>query len=114
MTPLPPSSRRTLSLALPFSEAMSLCFFIRAFTATTALVLSCTVVLAESGDELIKRGDACGLRLDADEALKCYLPAEKLQPNNAELLVHIAREYRHLMSDATTKEDKLKLGGIAL
>jgi len=30
------------------------------------------------------------------------------------LLVRIARQYRHLMADATTREDKLRLGSIAL
>ena len=48
------------------------------------------------------------------EALKFYLPAETLEPNNASLLVRISRQYRHLMSDATKREEKLRLGGIAV
>jgi hypothetical protein len=43
-----------------------------------------------------------------------YLPAEKLEPDNAELLVRIARQYRHLMSDTSTKSEKLRLGRSSL
>ena len=52
--------------------------------------------------------------LRASEALDFYLAAEKLEPKNASLLVRIARQYRHLMADATTREEKLRLGGIGL
>jgi tetratricopeptide (TPR) repeat protein len=69
---------------------------------------------AQPGDDLIKQGDVCDVKYQAGEALKYYLPAAKLQPKNAELFVRIARQYRHLMSDATTRDDKLELGGIAL
>ena len=69
---------------------------------------------ADSAEELIRKGDVFYARLQPAEALKFYLPAEKLEPNNASLLVRIARQYRHLMSDAAKKEDKLKLGGIAV
>jgi tetratricopeptide (TPR) repeat protein len=79
-----------------------------------ALVVSCVAAWAESADELIKRGDVFYDRLNASEALKCYLPAEKLDPDNAQLLVRIAREYRHLMSDATGKDEKIRLGSTAL
>ena len=50
----------------------------------------------------------------ASEALDFYLAAEKLEPKNASLHVRIARQYRHLMADATTREEKLRLGGIGL
>jgi tetratricopeptide (TPR) repeat protein len=65
-------------------------------------------------DELIVKGDAFYARFQSASALECYLPAEKLDPNNVSLLVHISREYRHLMSDASNPEEKRKLGGIAL
>lgn len=83
-------------------------------SAIIALFLSCSALRAESAAELIKMGDACDARLEADAALKYYLPAKKLDPQNAALCVSIARQYRHLMSDATTSSEKLRLGAIAL
>jgi tetratricopeptide (TPR) repeat protein len=52
--------------------------------------------------------------LQAADALKYYLPAEKLDPKNAHLLVRISREYRHLMSDAAGPKEKVEFGGAAL
>jgi len=69
---------------------------------------------AGTADELIAKGDAYYEKLNAQEALKFYLPAENLEPANVRLLVRISREYRHLMSDAPKTEDKLRLGGIAI
>jgi tetratricopeptide (TPR) repeat protein len=82
--------------------------------ASVALVVSCVAAWSESADELIKKGDVFYDRLNASEALKYYLPAEKLEPENAQLLVRIAREYRHLMSDAGSNDEKYRLGSTAL
>ncbi len=79
-----------------------------------ALLLTSATLRAQSADELIQNGDFYYAKLQAAQALKFYLPAEKLEPNNVRLLVHISREYRHLMSDATNPAEKLKLGGIAV
>jgi len=68
----------------------------------------------ESADELIRQGDIFYGKLQPAEALTFYLPAEKLEPNNARLLVRIARQYRHLMSDATKREEKVQLGSTAV
>ena len=85
------------------------------FAATTLLnLILASVGAADTADDLIKRGDVYYDKLQPDAALKFYLPAEKLEPNNVRLLVKIARQYRHLMSDATKKEDKLRLGQVAL
>lgn len=78
------------------------------------LALVCSAARAETAEALIAKGDAFGERLQANEALQFYLPADKLEPNNAELLVRIARQYRHLMSDASSKKEKLRLGYISL
>ena len=86
----------------------------KAFSAVAALLLLGAALRAESADDLIKQGDVLDIKLQAAEALKFYLLAKKLQPENAQLLVRIARQYRHLMSDATARDDKLELGGIAL
>ena len=93
---------------------MSPSFCIKAFSATTALLLTCATIWAGPADDLIKNGDDLDLKLQASEALHFYLAAEKLEPQNASLLLRIARQYRHLMADATTREEKLRLGGIGL
>ena len=82
--------------------------------ATTALLLTCSTIWAGPADDLIKKGNDLDLKLQASEALSFYLAAEKLEPKNANVLVRIARQYRHLMADATTREEKLRLGGIGL
>jgi tetratricopeptide (TPR) repeat protein len=78
------------------------------------LLLICQGLRGESADELIAKGNVYYVRLQAAEALKFYLPAERLAPTNVDLLVRISREYRHLMSDATKPEQKLSLGTSAL
>ena len=65
-------------------------------------------------ERLVARGDVSDRIFDADEALKDYLSAIKLEPDNVPLLNRIARQYRHLMTDAPDRNDKLRLGGIAL
>jgi tetratricopeptide (TPR) repeat protein len=91
-----------------FSKALT------AFFASASVILASTALAAESADELIKNGDIFYAKLQAAEALKFYLPAEKVEPKNVRLLVHISREYRHLMSDASTPAEKRRLGGIAV
>ncbi len=63
---------------------------------------------------LIERGGRFDEQLKEKEALECYLPANRLEPDNVDLLVRIARQYRHLMSDTTSKTEKLRLGNISL
>lgn len=94
--------------------AMNFSSFLRAISAATALSVSCMAADAESVDELIKQGEPFDQKLEASEALKYYLPAEKLEPNNVRVLVRIARQYRHLMADATGEQEKLRLGNISL
>jgi tetratricopeptide (TPR) repeat protein len=88
--------------------------FAKACPAVAALFLSSATLQAGPADELIAKGNVYYEKLDAQEALKYYLPAEKLEPTNVRLLVRISREYRHLMSDASKTEEKLRLGGIAV
>jgi tetratricopeptide (TPR) repeat protein len=87
-----------------------------AFTlATTPLLLgigeSCR---AQSVDELLEKGRVFDQKLEAKQALTLYLAAEKLDPKDPRILVPIARQYRHLMTDAAAKNEKLRLGYIAL
>ena len=78
------------------------------------LCLSGLAARAEDTDALIAKGDQFDKQLQAKEALEEYLPANKLEPDNVKLLVCIARQYRHLMSDTSSKQEKLRLGNISL
>src|ERR1700732_4299089 len=86
------------------------------FRRILALLLPMTPLAlhSEPADELIARGDSYYAKLQAADALKYYLPAEKLEPTNVRLLVRISREYRHLMSDATQSQEKVSLGSTAV
>jgi tetratricopeptide (TPR) repeat protein len=88
--------------------------FLRQFPMIAVLLFTGGTLRADSADALIAEGDLFYARLQASEALKYYLPAEKLEPNNVRLLVHISREYRHLMSDEADRTDKVKLGNLAV
>ena len=93
---------------------MSFSISLRIFSVTTALLLVCARIWAVSANDLMRNGDVCDVKLQASEALEFYLSAEKLEPQNTRLLVSIARQYRHLMVDAKNREEKLRLGGVAL
>src|ERR1700722_4582219 len=93
---------------------MNVYFSCKIFFAFTALIFTCSTIRAGPADELIKKGDDFDSKLQASEALDSYLAAEKLEPKSASLLLRMARQYRHLMVDATTREEKLRLGGIGL
>jgi tetratricopeptide (TPR) repeat protein len=78
------------------------------------MLVVCAATGTEPQNDLITKGDACDQKFKATEALQYYLPAEKLQPTNVHVLVRIARQYRYLLADATTRDEKLRLGRIAL
>ena len=78
------------------------------------LCLSGGAARAEDADALIAKGDQFDKQFQAKEALEEYLPANKLEPDNVHVLVCIARQYRHLMSDTSSKQEKLRLGNISL
>lgn len=67
-----------------------------------------------SADELVAKGEVCDRKLQANDALAFYLAAEKQEPKDPRLMVCIARQYRHLMTDAPAKTEKLRLGHLAL
>jgi len=93
---------------------MKAAYSARTLAGLATFFLASVSLRAQTADELIKKGDLHYERLEAKKALQYYLPAEKLNPDNASLLVRISREYRHLMSDASQKDDKLKLGRTAV
>src|SRR6476660_7215242 len=82
--------------------------------ATAALLLVDADSAAESVDTLIEKGKALERKFQTNDALPLYLSAEKVEPKNPELLVRIARQYRYLMTDASAKTEKLRLGHLAL
>src|SRR4030095_11343226 len=89
-------------------------FLLSTLSVALALVLASSGAGAESAEELIQKGDVFYDKLQAAEALKFYLPAEKLEPNNVRLLARISRQYRHLMSDATKAREKRQLANTAV
>ena len=88
---------------------MNIRFFLKALSAIALMLVVCASVCADSPNDLITKGDAFDVKLQASEALQYYLPAEKLQPDNVRVLVRIARQYRHLMADAAARDEKLRL-----
>jgi tetratricopeptide (TPR) repeat protein len=83
-------------------------------TAGFLILLGAGSLRAQSADELIRHGYALDVKLKAAAALALYQRAEKLEPRNVVILVRIARQYRHLMADATDDEEKLRLSRLAL
>jgi tetratricopeptide (TPR) repeat protein len=77
------------------------------------LLFATSTAFAETCEELIAKGDVYYNKLQPSEALKYYLPAEKLDPNNVQLLVKIARQYRHLATEASSDAEKLRYGKTA-
>ncbi len=67
-----------------------------------------------SAAEMSQKALALDLKLEAAESLALYLELEKLQPENPDVLVGIARQYRHLMQDASSKDEKARLADLAL
>lgn len=88
------------------------CF--RAFALALALSLPCGAVAAATFDELVKEGDGYDQSFRPKQALENYLPAEKMDPDNVDLLLRIARQYRHQMADSGATAEKVRLSGIAL
>ncbi|MBN8417770.1 MAG: hypothetical protein J0L73_02495 [Verrucomicrobia bacterium] len=80
----------------------------------TVLLTGARPCVAETVGELIAKGDKYDLTFEANRALNYYLQAVELEPNNVPLLLRIARQYRYLMADARSNEDKLKFGNTAL
>lgn len=95
--------------------AMHLSPFIKSSPlASVLLLLLCSAVAAQTVEELIIKGDALDKKFKASDAVVIYLAAEKQEPHNVDVLTRIARQYRHMMSDASGDAEKMKLGNAAL
>ncbi len=90
--------------------------FLRNFLALAPLAMSGAAKAESIGpvDDLIKKGDVFYTKLMPAEALRFYLPAEKMDPNNVSLLLRIARQYRHLLLESGKKDEKLRYGQTAV
>jgi len=82
--------------------------------AAFALLIGGGQLRAESAADLIRQGYALDVKLKAAQALALYRRAEKLQSRNVVIPVRIARQYRHLMADASDPAEKLRLARLAL
>jgi tetratricopeptide (TPR) repeat protein len=109
----PPSEVTPIQQLLnsPFMHSMA---SFKTFILALAFVLSCGSCWGETADELVKQGNVHDLKFNPTEALKFYLPAEQLEPKNADLMERIARQYRHQMADTPIVKDKIRLSGMAL
>ena len=68
----------------------------------------------EAAIALIIRGDALDAQLQTAGALDAYLEAEKLQPDNPELLIKIAKQYGESMVDLADEDRRRAAGEQAL
>jgi len=93
---------------------MQLRSFIQALCAIILLSAGTHPCQAQTAAELIARGDRHELTFEPNLALNYYLPAAKMEPENVPLLLRIARQYRCLMAESRSHEEKLKLGNTAL
>ncbi|MCB1276322.1 hypothetical protein [Prosthecobacter sp.] len=64
--------------------------------------------------EMVKQGDVYDAQFKPEAALKYYAPAEKLEPDNAALLVKIARQHVYLMAEQSSKSARLQSGRKAI
>lgn len=87
---------------------------IRAWASAAAMLLLSLTARAETAAQLIAKGDVAERSFNPELALKSYLPADKLAPNDVDLLLRIARQYRHLMCDTANSKRKLEYGWISL
>lgn len=81
------------------------------------LSILCLLTLPLAASEftqLMQKGDVHDRKSETQLALKYYLPAEKLKPNDAELLVKIARQYALSMPDLKGRAAKQAAGESAL
>jgi tetratricopeptide (TPR) repeat protein len=79
------------------------------------LALAAPLALAQSDvARLMAEGLAQDASLDTARALHTFLEAEKLAPNDADILYRIAREYALSMNDTTAKDEQRARGEQAL
>jgi len=86
----------------------------RSVLSVLLMLMACAVSAAGDLDALLARGDAEDQRLETSAALATYLAAEKLAPNDANVLYRISREYALSMYDTSVKDEQHALAEQAL
>lgn len=75
----------------------------------TAVTFFAAQILAQSVEQLIKEGDSYYEKFDNEKALEFYKKAEKLDPNNYEILWKISRAYvdigEHMPANTSEQKD---------
>lgn len=82
--------------------------------ALSILLLSTALAAGKSATEWIETGDHFDSWLQTSEALSAYLKAEKISPDDPDLLIRIATQYGESMVDAETEEQEKAAGEKAL
>ncbi len=77
-------------------------------------ILAVPAFAQEDFTALMARGDQLDAQLKTKDALAVYLEAEKLQPNNADLLHRIAKQYGESQNDTKDKAERRRIGEQAL
>jgi tetratricopeptide (TPR) repeat protein len=81
------------------------------------LILVCLAVtqgFAATAEDLVKQALAAEARLETGDALRLFLAADQLKPNDAFVLQKIARQYSDSVVDARDDEEKKRLAQSAL
>jgi len=76
------------------------------------LLVPGTAVAEDPPVDRLRQGEEFDRKFQAREALDCFLPMEKTEPKNVHILLCIARQYRHLMADASAAEEKIKFANL--
>jgi Tfp pilus assembly protein PilF len=73
-----------------------------------------TLAAGNGVGDLIKKGDALDGQLKTAAALAVYLEAEKLEPDNVEILQRLAKSYDESMVDTTSREEQRRLAELGM
>lgn len=78
------------------------------------LAASGCLVLAGPADELMKKGDRLDAQFKSAEAIAVFLEANKLDPDNVEILCRLAKTHDEAMVDTASREEQKRLAETAL
>ena len=82
--------------------------------AFASLFVCVSALCAQGVEELVNAGDALDGRNRNSEALSLYLRADAQEPNDAEILRRLSKQYAQLMLDARSASEERQLGEKAL
>lgn len=68
----------------------------------------------ENSAALVAQGDKLSAQNRGGEAIEMYLEADRLQPNTADILWRLGREYCHLMEYEKMSSEQIRLGRVGL